>query len=219
MRTPLSSNLLSRRRLLSAAASVPLTTDLRFAGQRSGSTATPRHVVIVGSNQLDSALKWTEIITEFDDNGVGRGTLLGIDRGDPVSDRELLRRIPDDASNLVLAVGREELFRLERGTSGVMDTFTRLSTIAQQFAAFYSSTLEAAFATGIPLTVCTLMGERNADPFRRRIANVSLAIANDSITLEASRHDLPMLDMRLVGRSATPRKIASSLLIALSQTG
>ncbi|MEX0957047.1 MAG: hypothetical protein WDZ83_17770 [Rhizobiaceae bacterium] len=205
----------SRRTLLAIAASVPLTTSIGFADERRHSNA-PRQIVIVGDSQLDNAMNWSEIITELARNDTLPGMLPRSEPDDHEFIRELPRRIPDDTSNLVLAAGREELRRLEQSPSSVTDTFTRLSTIGQQFASYYSPLLEAALATGIPLTVCTLMGERNADPFQRRIADVPLAIANDAITREASRHQLPMLDLRLIGRSATPHEIATSLLKVLS---
>lgn len=214
MSTPFNSNV-SRRNLLAVAASVPLTTGLGFAGERREPTA-PRHVVVVGDSQLDSAMDWSEIVTELAGEDIRPGTFLRADPDDHDFIRELPRRIPDDASNLVLATGREELRRLEQRPSSVMDTFTRIATIGRQFASYYSQILEATLATGIPLTVCTLMGERNADPFQQRIAGVPLAIANDAITREASRHQLPMLDLRLTGRSATPHEIATSLLKVLS---
>jgi hypothetical protein len=216
MSTPFSPGV-SRRKLLAAAVSAPLSAGVGLAAPKRD-TAKPRHVIIVGDSQIDGTLGWPEIIIELARDDTQCGTFIGTGPGDPDIFRELNRRIPHDASDLVLATGREELRRLASGPSSVVDTFTRLATTSQEFTAYYSSTLEAALATELPVTVCTLMGERSADPFRRRIADVTLAIANDAITREASRNKLPMLDLRLIDQSATPREIAGSLLMTLGRS-
>jgi hypothetical protein len=58
--------------------------------------------------------------------------------------------------------------------------------------------IEAVLARGLPTAICTIYEANSADATTRELANVGLSIFNDVITREASAHDLPLIDLRVI---------------------
>ena len=119
-----------------------------------------------------------------------RVTLLAID-GDVVAGVDhQLRRLPADASHLVISVGGND-------TLGFIDVLTervdtvgtamlRLADIAERFEDGYRAMLDRVRASGLPVTVCTIYYPRFEEPGLQRMAVAADRFIVDTIALAAS---------------------------------
>ena len=164
------------------------------------------HVVLLGDSIFDNGVYvpgGPDVVRQVSDR-LSQGsvaTLLAVD-GAVVSDvHRQLRRIPADATNLVLSVGGNDAL----GASGVLgekavtvaDALARLSRIADGFAARYQDMLEHVLARELPTALCTIYDANYPEPDRRIIV-AALALFNDVITRAAFARKLPLIDLRLI---------------------
>jgi hypothetical protein len=131
-----------------------------------------------------------------------RATLCAVDGAVTISVLEQLHRLPPDASHLVVSIGGNDALRhvsvLDERTRSMTDALDRLAGLRERFELDYRIMLEGVLGHGLPAAVCTIYDGRFADVQRRRIAVTALAVFNDSITREAFRRGLPLIDLRLI---------------------
>ena len=133
-----------------------------------------------------------------------RTTLLAVD-GSVVKDvGEQLRRVPKDASHLVISVGgndalREAVSLIQEPPDSAIALLQRFTEIKALFQRRYRQMMQAVLATGIATTVCTIYDRcPNQDPYLGQLMYTALPMFNDCISREAILAGLPLLDLRLV---------------------
>jgi hypothetical protein len=127
-----------------------------------------------------------------------QATLLAVD-GHVTADLETqLRRLPGDATHLVVSVGGNDAL----GQAGVIfsqaqatELLHHLAGIHERFRAIYRTMLGALVESGRPAMVCTIY---DAIPDLEPTAKVGLSVFNDIILREAFAARVPVLDLRLV---------------------
>ena len=128
-----------------------------------------------------------------------RATLLAVDGAVCGSVVLQLRRLPEDASHLVVSVGGNDALQhsgmLEEGDRPAHEVFTALTEMQQTFRHDYRAMLRGVLAAGVPTAVCTVY---DAVPGLVSEAVTLLSLFNDVIVREAARERLPVLDLRLV---------------------
>lgn len=132
-------------------------------------------------------------------------TLLAVD-GAVVDDVNVqLRRIPPDASHLVLSVGGNDalghLGIIDQRVTSTRQTLGLLWSIRDSFAEQYRRLVNAVQSRGIPAAVCTIY-EGNLEAEIRREASVALSVFNDAILRIAFEAGLAVIDLRLVCASS-----------------
>jgi hypothetical protein len=128
-----------------------------------------------------------------------RATLLAVDGAVCGSVAPQLRRLPEDASHLVVSVGGNDALQhsgvLEEVDRPAVEVFTALTEMQQTFRHDYRAMLRVVLAAGIPTAVCTVY---DAVPGLVSEAVTLLSLFNDVIVREAAKERLPVLDLRLV---------------------
>ncbi len=112
-----------------------------------------------------------------------------------------LRRVPPDATHLVVSAGGNDAL----GHSDVLDRRARsgaevlgwLADAVEAFEERYRRMLAALLAPGLPLAVCTVYNGHLGPPAHRP-ATAALAIFNDAIQRVAREHALPVIELRRV---------------------
>lgn len=129
-----------------------------------------------------------------------RPTLLAID-GSLTEDVVVqLKRLPADATHLVVssggndALGHAGMIQNEPAES-FAEVLDKLGAIGEGFRAEYRAMLAALQATRLPVTVCTIY---DAVPGLTRPLAIGLALFNDVILREAACAGVPVIDLRLV---------------------
>lgn len=165
------------------------------------------HVVLIGDSILDNAAYTRggpDVVSQ-----VRRllprnweATLLAVDGSTTDHVAGQLRRLPTQATHLVLSVGGNNALMhlgiLETPVSSMGRSIEALADIASDFERRYRSAIVACLDTGLPLTVCTVYNGRFEDQSFQRIASTTLTVFNDAIIRVAIEHALPVIDLRSV---------------------
>lgn len=165
------------------------------------------HLILLGDSTIDNAAYVRGGPTVIDQvrQSLPRGwraTLLAVD-GSRIEDvHHQLRRLPGDATHLILSIGGNDLLAdasvLGRPAGTVAQAMLMLADIRDRFEAGYAALLESILATGRPLVVCTVYEPRFPDPVLRRAANTALGAFDDAILRAARRAGVPVVEMRAV---------------------
>jgi hypothetical protein len=128
-----------------------------------------------------------------------KATLLAVD-GDTTSDVLFqLKRVPSDATHVVLSVGGNDalgcIAALDAPATSVRQALIPLNRIKSDFQVNYTALHAKLAATGIPLMVCTIY---NAVPGLPSELRTALGMFNDVIVAEAAARGVPVLDLRLI---------------------
>lgn len=161
-------------------------------------------------------------------------TLLAVDGAIISQVPAQLKRLPRDATHLVLSAGGNDVLAhtdlLDRRASSSAQVLGWLADAAADFEEHYRQLLRTIVARRLPLTVCTIYNG-NLEPPVRRAAATALAVFDDCITRLAAEHSVPVIELRLVctepGDYANPiepsvaggEKIARAVLSALVPRG
>jgi len=199
-----------------------------------------RHVVLLGDSTLDNG-SYTggspdvlATLLPLLPSG-WRATLLAVDRERTDDVARQLRRLPPDASHLVLSVGGNDALShsdiLERRVRSVGEALTLLADAAQDFEQRYRRLLEFLRRTRLPLFVCTIYNGNFPDAGFQRIAATALTVFNDAIVRVALEHQLRIIDLRQVcsepadytnaiePSASGGAKIARAIASAIAQAG
>jgi lysophospholipase L1-like esterase len=129
-------------------------------------------------------------------------TLLARD-GDVIAEiGSQLRRLPNDATHLVISIGGNDALRasavLESGAASVADALARIDAIADGFGEAYGAMLnEVTRIAALPIAICTIYDPRYAEAARRKLATAALTLLNDKIMRHAVARRLTLIDLRL----------------------
>ena len=131
-----------------------------------------------------------------------RVSLVAVD-GDRAQDvTPQLRRLPSDASHLVVSIGGNDaldnLDFLAAPAASVAAALEGLAGIAADFAHAYHAMVQSVLAQHLPTALCTIYYPRFPDAVLRRMAITALTVFNDVIIREAVAVGAPLLDLRLV---------------------
>jgi GDSL-like Lipase/Acylhydrolase family len=127
--------------------------------------------------------------------------LLAVDGDVTTGVARQLRRLPRDATHLVVSVGGNDAlgyaYLLQAPASSVAEGVDILGQARDRFAADYAAMLDAVVGTGLPTTVCTIYDTRLTDP-SPRVVRTALTLFNDCITRAAFARGAELVDLRLV---------------------
>ncbi|HEX8719214.1 MAG TPA: SGNH/GDSL hydrolase family protein [Pyrinomonadaceae bacterium] len=165
------------------------------------------HAALLGDSVFDNAAYvrgGADVITHLR-RRLPRGwgaTLLAVDGSVVEGVRAQLRRLPGEATHLVVSAGGNDALQragiLEERARSAAEVLGRLADVAEEFESGYRGMLRAALDTGKPAAVCTVYYPRFPDPLAQRLAVTALTVFNDAITRAAFSAGVPLLDLRLV---------------------
>lgn len=165
------------------------------------------HVILLGDSIFDNASYvrgGPDVIRQLQGklSEGWRATLLAVD-GSVVEDvHNQLKRLPADASHLVISAGGNDAIShadiLTARASSFAEALSRLADVSESFERGYEEMLRAATALGLPLAVSTIYYPRFPDAQLQRIAVAALSIFNDVIIRRAFMAGVPLLDLRLI---------------------
>jgi lysophospholipase L1-like esterase len=178
------------------------------ASARDAAPSAAGHVVLLGDSVFDNAGylagRGPDVVGSLRARlpGGWRATLLA--RGGSVATDVpgQLRRLPPDATHLVVSAGGNDAGRREgvlaEPARSVAEGLAKIASVRDRFAEDYRAMLDAVSARRLPVAVCTVYDPRFADPIRRRVVVVALAAFNDIITREAFARSQALIDLRLI---------------------
>ena len=124
-------------------------------------------------------------------------TLMAVD-GDTTRDiAGQLEYLPPDITHLALSIGGNDALQcvsaLQKPCNTLLEALESLGTIQSDFRSAYAAALEPLRTCHLPLVICTIYEQV---PGLRQELKTALALFNEVILSEASRHQLPVLDLR-----------------------
>jgi hypothetical protein len=165
------------------------------------------HVVLLGDSVFDNAAYvrgGADVLTHLR-RRAPRGwgaTLLAVDGSVVEGVHGQLRRVPAEATHLVISAGGNDALGhahiLEERAGSAAEVLLRLADVAEGFEAGYGRMLSAALRTGKPTAACTVYYPRYADALAQRLAVTALTVFNDAIIRAAFGTGVPLLDLRLI---------------------
>jgi hypothetical protein len=165
------------------------------------------HVVLLGDSIFDNAAYVAgapDVVRQVRQRlpSGSRATLAAVDRSRIGDVRGQLRRVPEDATHLVLSVGGNDALGrsdfLDAPARSTAEALSDLSDIADEFERSYLAMLADVLARGLPTAICTVYYPRFPDAALQKVALAALTVFNDSIIRAAFTHGLPLLDLRLI---------------------
>lgn len=131
-----------------------------------------------------------------------RATLYAVDGAVTRDVERQLKRLPRDASHLVVSVGGNDGLRhvgiFREGARSVAEVMGRLAEIREEFQRDYRAMLDAVMGLRLPVALCTIYDARFPDPQEQRLVLAGLSLFNDVITREAFARKLQLIDLRLI---------------------
>lgn len=165
------------------------------------------HIVLLGDSIFDN-LAYTrggpDVVAQLRERlpGGWEATLCAVD-GDVAGDLPAqMRRVPDDATHLVVSAGGNDALGhtdlLGRPARTSAEVFGWLADAAEAFEARYRAALDAVLVRGLPTTVCTIYNGSFPERAFQRLAQTALTAFNDVILRAAFERALPVIDLRSV---------------------
>jgi lysophospholipase L1-like esterase len=131
-----------------------------------------------------------------------QATLLAVDGARTTDVEAQLRRLPSDASHLVLSVGGNDALAhgdlLEGPAASAAQVLGFLADAAAGFEQHYRALTGRLLEHGLPIVVCTIYNGNFPEPEFQRIARTALCVFNDVILRIALEHGFEIIDLRLV---------------------
>ena len=165
------------------------------------------HVVLLGDSIFDNAAYvggGADVLTHMRGRAPeGWGaTLLAVDGSVVDGVHMQLRRVPADATHLVISAGGNDALQsahiLEERAGSTAEVLLRLADVAEEFEVGYRRMLREAVEAGRPTAVCTVYYPRFPDALAQRLAVTALTVFNDAIIRAAFGAGVPLLDLRLI---------------------
>ncbi|MGN6704167.1 MAG: SGNH/GDSL hydrolase family protein [Burkholderiaceae bacterium] len=128
--------------------------------------------------------------------------LLAVDGATTADIPAQLKRLPVDASHLVLSVGGNDAMRqfelLDHPVNSIGEALATMSRVVEHFEDDYRNTIDACLNKGSPLTVCTVYNGNFPGLDNRRQVRIAVAAFNDAILRTAIDRKLTVIDLRQV---------------------
>jgi lysophospholipase L1-like esterase len=194
----------NRRSLLAA---IALMASAAASAARGEQGQAMKHVVLLGDSIFDNKAyvgSGPDVIAQLREAlpSGWTATLVALDGSTTADIKSQLKRLPEDASHLVVSIGGNDALQheklLEEWAWSVAGVFDKLAKIKSEFQKNYAAMLDRVLATNLPAAVCTIYEARYEDLATRRIANTGLTIFNDAIMREAFQRGVPMIDLRIM---------------------
>ncbi|MBV9454599.1 MAG: SGNH/GDSL hydrolase family protein [Rubrobacter sp.] len=165
------------------------------------------HVVLLGDSIFDNAPyigDTPDLVRQLRQHlpHGSKATLNAIDVSTTEDVHKQLRRLPKDASHLIVSAGGNDAL----GSSNILNAPARstaealleLAGIANQFEHKYQRMLTEVLAYELPTAICTVYYPRFADWALQTVAVTGLTVFNDCIIRAAFAHGIPLLDLRFI---------------------
>jgi hypothetical protein len=160
------------------------------------------HVILLGDSIFDNGryVPGGPAVIEQLRERLPRGwnaTLLAADGAIVADVADQLRKLPEDATHLVVSAGGNDALehsvavQTKEGTS----LLSYLADARDQFQQQYRGMLRSALSHRLPTTVCTVY---DSIPDMTREEQTGLSLFNDIILREAFRATVPVIDLRLI---------------------
>ena len=176
------------------------------------------HLVLLGDSIFDNAAYVAGAPSVIDQvrSLLPKGwtaTLLAVDGHVALDVLEQIKRIPADATHLVMSVGGNDALGALRQLHSptpmpMMQALRVVSDIQLNFARDYVEVLKIACASGIPIMGCTIYDQV---PGLTQELRAALSIFNDVILRACARVLVPVLDLRAVCTEATDYSVVSPI--------
>ena len=129
-----------------------------------------------------------------------KSTLCAIDGSLAVDVLDQLRKVPDDATHLVVSAGGNNALDhahllLGNAAASFVEVLTAMTAICAEFQTEYRRMLNALKATGLPVFACTVY---DMIPNFSSAERSGLALFNEVILREAFRAEISVVDLRLI---------------------
>lgn len=166
-----------------------------------------RHVVLLGDSIFDNA-RYTrggpDVVAQVRQllPADWRASLLAVDGATTENVPSQLRRVPPDASHLVLSVGGNDALMnstvLYSPANSASQTVAALAEVSRSFEEEYRLVVAACRKLPAPLTLCTIYNGCFPDSKFQRLASTALMVFNDVILRVGIEFGLTMIDLRFV---------------------
>lgn len=165
----------------------------------------PGHVVLLGDSIFDNkpyVMPKPAVIDQLRKTlpAGWKATLVAVDGSVAGQIYLQLERLPADATHLIISTGGNDALQqqsiLEKKITTVAEALGELSTMREKFDKTYARMLDAVLALKKPTVVCTIYNPNFTEARRQRVSMTALALFNDCILRAATRHQLPVLDLR-----------------------
>ncbi len=180
----------------------------RFVCAPLGNDASMSHVVLLGDSVFDNAAYVAagapDVVRQVRQRlpHGSSATLAAVDGGRVRDVRGQLRRVPEDATHLVLSVGGNDALGrsdfLAAPARSAAEALSGLADIGEEFERGYLAMLAGVLARGLPTAICTIYYPRFPDAALQKAAVAGLSVFNDCIVRAAFSRGLPLLDLRLI---------------------
>ncbi len=131
-----------------------------------------------------------------------KATLVAVDGSKTRDVREQLRRLPADATHLVVSAGGNDALDssdfLTTSARSTAEALLGLADIGDEFEQGYLVMLAEVLAHELPTAICTIYYPCFPEAALQRMAVVGLTVFNDCIIRAAFAHGLPLLDLRSI---------------------
>lgn len=164
------------------------------------------HIVLLGDSIFDNGVYVSggpDVVRQVRDVAP-RGwqvSLLAVDGAIASGVASQLRRMPADATHLVVSVGGNDAlgssYLLSEAVRSVGEGVALLEQAQRRFASDYERMLEAVLQKNLPAAVCTIY-DTPPSAANHAIIRTALSIFNDVITRAAFSRGLPLIDLRLI---------------------
>lgn len=170
-------------------------------------TVSPGHVVLLGDSIFDNGVYVRPQPAVIDQLRKAlpdgwKATLLAVDGNIAADVPTQLKRLPRDATHLIVSVGGNNALQaagiFEQPVKVAAEAFLAIARIRRQFDAEYRTMLQAVLRQGKPTAVCTIYDPNFANEAQQQMGICGLAVFNDCITRAAAEHGLPVLDLRVL---------------------
>jgi lysophospholipase L1-like esterase len=165
------------------------------------------HVALLGDSIFDNA-SYTggepDVVTHLRPmlTTGARATLLAVDGAITRSLAEQVRRVPADATHLVVSIGGNDalgcLDLLDAPARSTADALRLFGTAVGRFEADYRTAVQPVIDRGLPVTICTIYNGALEEPDYAARARVALMLFNDVILRVAFEHHASVIDLRLI---------------------
>jgi hypothetical protein len=172
-----------------------------------GNDAAVGHVVLLGDSIFDNAAYVAgapDVVRQVRQRlpQGSKATLAAVDGGKIGDVRRQLRRVPADATHLVVSVGGNDALGssdfLSAPARSAAEALSSLADIGDTFERGYLAMLTDVLAHELPTAICTIYYPRFPDVALQKVAVAALTVFNDCIVRAAFAHGLPLLDLRLI---------------------
>jgi hypothetical protein len=131
-----------------------------------------------------------------------RGSLLAVDGATTEDIPSQLRRIPSDATHLVLSVGGNDALMnadiLRSPADSTSQALEALARVSQNFEIRYRRAIEGCRQIYLPLTICTIYNGCFPEASFQQLVSTALMVFNDVILRIGFEFGLSIIDLRFV---------------------